>query len=291
MSLDLQLSDMLAVDVNQDSLPPIVVGLYRAFLARGKVGLDAYMIYSFLLYTYRWQHTDKVWATNDYIEKALKMGERRIRVAKSLMVKMDLISIVREKDNKGRITKTFTRLNLLPNPGIPTSATGALVDSDSPADRFHTGGPAPQLLEEETKKSGASAQASPSQPPNSGKTAHSRVSRLFFDLYHKKTGAARAPFNAACARQLKNDLERLGEDKLARALRSIFETPPQRMRGFDYMSVHHFLPDIEKRLADEDRRLRLLKTCKACGKSSDTTGIDCPKCGEPDAFRKEAVNA
>jgi predicted phage replisome organizer len=29
---------------------------------------------------------------------------------------------------------------------------------------------------------------------------------------------------------------------------------------------------------------RLLKTCRACGKQSDTSGRDCPKCGEPDAF-------
>jgi hypothetical protein len=111
-------------------------------------------------------------------------------------------------------------------------------------------------------------------------------------LYHKKTRAARAPFNPACARQLKNDLGRLGEETLSRALCSIFENPPQRMQSFGYMAVHTFLPDIEKRLSDEDRRFRLLKTCKACGKQSDTTGIDCPKCGEPDAFpRKEAVNA
>jgi hypothetical protein len=275
--IDLQLSDMmLSVDVNQDSLPPITVGLFRAFLAREKIGTDAYLIYSFLLYTYRWQHTDTVWATNEYIEKALRMGERRIRVAKSLLARMDLIATVREKNKKGRITKTFTRLNLLPNPGISTSAAGAPVDSDRPADRFRTGGPGPQMLEEEIKKSSASAQASPSQLPKTKNktraqlTPHGRLSRLFFELYHKRTGAERAPFNAACAKQLKNDIERIGEERLSRCLRSVF---------------------IEKRLSDEDRRLRLLKTCKGCGKQSETTGIDCPKCGEPDAFRKEAVNA
>ncbi len=298
MSLSLEIADvmlpeLLQVDENQDSLPPITVGLYRAFMAKGKRGIDAKSVYEHLLFTYRLQRTDKVWATNEYIENGLKMGERRIRIAKSLLAKMNLISTVREKDAKGRITKTYTRLSLLPNPVTSTSAESARVDADSPADRFRTGGPGPQMLEEEIKKSSASAQALPSQRPKTKKKTSDaqggRLQKLFFELYHKKTGAARAPFNPACARQLKNDLERLGEDKLSRALRSIFETPPARMRAFDYMSVHHFLPDIEKRLADEDRRLRLRKTCRACGKASETSGIDCPKCGEPDAYQSEAA--
>lgn len=35
----------------------------------------------------------------------------------------------------------------------------------------------------------------------------------------------------------------------------------------------------------------LVKTCRACGKSSETTSPDCPKCGEPDAYRREADHA
>ena len=114
---------------------------------------------------------------------------------------------------------------------------------------------------------------------------------LYSGLYRKKTGAASAPFNAAAAGQLRNDIGRLGEDKLGRCLRWLFENPPARLGSFAYLSLHNWLPEAEKALEAEDRRLRLLKTCKACGKSSETSGIDCPKCGAPDAFREVLLAA
>ena len=61
------------------------------------------------------------------------------------------------------------------------------------------------------------------------------------------------------------------------------------MTSFRYATVHVFLPDAEKKIADTERRLRLLKTCRACGKQSDTSGPDCPKCNEPDAFQERQV--
>jgi hypothetical protein len=68
------------------------------------------------------------------------------------------------------------------------------------------------------------------------------------------------------------------------------------MASLKYGAVHAFLPDVEAKAAATEqaisKRLRLLKTCKVCGKASETTGIDCPKCGEPDAFKtREAANA
>jgi len=151
-------------------------------------------------------------------------------------------------------------------------------------------------LSNDPKSAGVPArQASPS-PAKRKETPQSRSISLFFELYRKRTGKE-APWTRGKDHALLSaDLRRLGEERLAAALRSLFEAPPARMSSFRYATVHVFLPDAEKRLVDTElaysKRLRLLKTCKACGKASETTGIDCPKCGEPDAYQvREARHA
>ena len=307
VSLSLELSDVMLpelenvkADYRQDTLP-ICAGLYEAFLVSGANGRDGLLCYLHLLWTYRRQGTNKPWAVGKYLSQGLNLSPKRVRIAKGLLHKMGLVEYERDRTASGKLGKVYTRLNLVANPGT-TGAVGAPLEK-SPENT--TGAVSPlvvpvqQMLEErkEIKNAQNTAQEEPTAPPSQllkkgPKTPHGRLTRLFCELYKKKTGAARAPFNPACAAQLRNDIARIGEDKLARCLRSIFTDPPRGMRAFDYMSIHHFLPDIEKRLADEDRRLWLLKTCKACGKPSETTGIDCPKCGEPDAFQvREARHA
>jgi hypothetical protein len=128
--------------------------------------------------------------------------------------------------------------------------------------------------------SSADAQASPSPAKSKeAKTPHGRSRALFSELYRKSTSAARAPFNPAAAGQLRNDLVRLGEDQLARCIRWLFEYPPARMKSFAYMSIHTFLPEAEKALHAEDRRLSMIQVCPGCGKKQEHTGVDCLFCG------------
>ena len=119
-----------------------------------------------------------------------------------------------------------------------------------------------------------------SPAPQKEKTPHGRVHALYSELYRKSTGAARAPFNAACAGQLRNDLTRLGEDRLARCLRWLFAHPPARMASRSYMALHTFLPEAETALTAEDRRLSMIRVCPGCGKEQEHTGADCLFCGQ-----------
>lgn len=134
--------------------------------------------------------------------------------------------------------------------------------------------------------------ASPSLRKAKGpKTPHGRLRVLYCDLYRKTLGVDRAPFSKSCAGQLRNDIARLGEDRLAACLRWLFEHPPARMKSFAYMALHTFLPEAEAALAAEERHLRLVKICRECGREQQQSGVDCLYCGAHDAFRKEAEHA
>jgi hypothetical protein len=198
-----------------------------------------------------------------------------------------------QKDRKeGRFTATYT---ILERPGLEEESDqyGKTV----PVRYGKTGTEKPYILNTNIQTSAGVPARQPSASPAKRKeTPQSRLIALFFELYRKRTGKE-APWTRGKDHALLSaDLRRLGEERLAAALRSLFEAPPARMSSFRYATVHVFLPDAEKRLVDTElaysKRLRLLKTCKACGKASETTGIDCPKCGEPDAYQvREARHA
>ena len=119
-----------SIDIKQDSLPPITIGLYEAFMARGRKGIHALAVYTHLLYTYRLQHTDTIWANNVYLMGGLKMCEHNIKTSKTILKAMGLIETIRNRDGAGRISKTYLKLNLLPNPG-PIGAKSAPMDNIS----------------------------------------------------------------------------------------------------------------------------------------------------------------
>ena len=55
---------------------------------------------------------------------------------------------------------------------------------------------------------------SPAKKRGRPKTDHGKLRDIFSELYKKETGDARAPWGGACAGQLRNDLVRLGAEKL-----------------------------------------------------------------------------
>ncbi|MGD0727077.1 MAG: hypothetical protein ABSB63_16110 [Spirochaetia bacterium] len=112
--------ERIIVDPAQDHLPPLTVGLYEAFLAKGDPGRTALAAYQHLLYTYRRQGTNQPWATTRYLMAGLGMGRDKVKAAKALLHEMGLIEYIQRQGAKGRLGRTYTKLNLLPNPG-PTA--------------------------------------------------------------------------------------------------------------------------------------------------------------------------
>jgi hypothetical protein len=310
VSLTIELTDMMLPGVSDvilnkdDDLIFLTVGMYKLFLSKAG-GRDARDLYLHLMFTARMQETNQVWANKTYLKKGLSLGDTRLKRAKALLKKLGLIEYVQPR-KKGKVEKVYIRLTKLWSWQTIARAAGSVFEPAAkspflPQGRFTAPpvrGPLNALSEKVNKRvEQPSAEEKPTASPSLAKskgprTPHGRLRVLFCELYRMKYGVARAPFNAACAGQLRNDLERLGEEKLARCLRFLFDRPPARMKSFAYMALHTFLPEAEKALESEERQLRLLKTCRACGKASETTGIDCPKCGEPDAYQaREAHRA
>jgi hypothetical protein len=108
--------DSYFISIDEDQLPGITVGLYKAFLKRGKDGMEALEVYQHLLFTYRLQHTNQIWATDEYIAKGVHIGLVKVRKCKSILKSMGLIDYIQKRD-KNRFGKTYILLHLLPNPG------------------------------------------------------------------------------------------------------------------------------------------------------------------------------
>ena len=51
------------------------------------------------------------------------------------------------------------------------------------------------------------------------------------------------------------------------------------IKDFNTMRINTFLPEAEKALHAEDRRLSMIQVCPGCGKKQEHTGVDCLFCG------------
>lgn len=149
--------ERIIVDPAQDHLPPLTVGLYEAFLAKGAAGRDALAAYQHFLYTYRKQGTNQPWATTSYLMAGLGWGRDKVKAAKTLLHEMGLIEFIQRQGPKGRLGRTYTKLNLLPNPG-PTAVrkSSTAVEISNPTARLvdrlavpPSNGARTQMLEEE----------------------------------------------------------------------------------------------------------------------------------------------
>lgn len=84
------------------------------------ISTDAYVLYSFLYKTAKWQNNNKVWATKSYIEKKLKWGNKRVVAAKKQLIENGFIETVVERDDSGRISRWKIRLKYLKKSKITT---------------------------------------------------------------------------------------------------------------------------------------------------------------------------
>ena len=153
--INIELVEKFYVDPRQD-LISINVGLYEAFLSKNRAGRDALQMYWHLLYSYRRQQTNRVWATDTFLMAGRAMGENRIKKAKALLVSMGIIAYRQDRGEKGRMAKRYIELLLQPNPG-PRIEQAPIEQRASAAPWFENRAPAEDEEEEavdfEEKKS------------------------------------------------------------------------------------------------------------------------------------------
>lgn len=94
----------------------VTVSKYKLFLSRGKIGMDAYLLYSHYIFTARLQKTQSVWANNTYVREGLHWGKERLLKAKKLLKELQLIEIVQKKDDKGKFSKSYIKVKTKTTP-------------------------------------------------------------------------------------------------------------------------------------------------------------------------------
>ena len=86
-------------------------------LFKTKNPANSIALYSFLVYTAKWQKTDTPKAAATYIAKGLKWSESKVRRIKQELIKMGLVENKRVVDKKTkRVTGWYTKINYLKKP-------------------------------------------------------------------------------------------------------------------------------------------------------------------------------
>jgi len=184
----------------------------------------------------------------------------------------------------------------------PSNSSKSTTGAVSPCMVPPPDGPVQQMLEERKKclKRATSTSLAPEEKPKNrvkDKASKEASNSLFpfmasfLELYKTNTGREAKPTGKEWG-QLKDSVDRWGrEDWLERIALLGTERVPRSVtewldsNGWKFGHVLSQLFKLDAVIAKERQRLRLLKTCKACRKASETTGIDCPKCGEPEAYQ------
>lgn len=70
-------------------------------------------LYLFYYYTAKWQETNQPRCTTKYVATGLKWGEQKVRKIKKELMSLGLIEDVQEKDEEGKISGHYVKLNYL----------------------------------------------------------------------------------------------------------------------------------------------------------------------------------
>jgi hypothetical protein len=93
-----------------DDIIYTTVSKYELFYSYDKVGQDAFLLWNHLQYTARKQGVFSVFAEDIYLKKGLKMGIKRLKPAKALLVKLGLIKYNRKRDEKGKFIGKYIQV-------------------------------------------------------------------------------------------------------------------------------------------------------------------------------------
>ncbi|TAH55186.1 MAG: hypothetical protein EWM51_03635 [Treponema sp.] len=129
-------AELISIDKSYDIIP-VSVGLYSMFLANGKEGMTALMVYQHLIYTGRLQETNQVWANDEYLANALPFGKEAIRRAKTFLHRKGLIKYVQDR-TQGRLGPVYIRICFM------TSAQGGSTGGMEEVPDIDPAPPAPE---------------------------------------------------------------------------------------------------------------------------------------------------
>lgn len=101
--------DKIGVEVENDIIF-ITVAKYKLFMSYGKIGMDAYCLYSHYMFAARVQKTNSTWANNTYCRQGLGWTKTRVLKAKNLLYDLDLIKEIIRRNEKGQIVGKYVEV-------------------------------------------------------------------------------------------------------------------------------------------------------------------------------------
>lgn len=122
--------DNISVEADGDIIF-ITVAKYKLFYSYGKIGIDAYMLYSHLMFTARLQKTNSVHAKDIYLREGLGWGSDRLKKAKTLLIDLDLIKKIQKRDEKGHFVGNYIEVKTKTSP-FEFNETPATLETGTP---------------------------------------------------------------------------------------------------------------------------------------------------------------
>lgn len=72
---------------------------------------DLIALYSFYSYTAKWQKTNVIKCTTDYVATGLKINDKKVRRLKKSLLSLGLIEDVKKRDDKGQVVGHYVKVN------------------------------------------------------------------------------------------------------------------------------------------------------------------------------------
>ena len=148
--------DEIRIDKDTDLLV-VTVGLHRAFIAKGRLGLEAEQLYMHLQFTARLQETNQVKAKDVYLRRGLKLGIAKVKSLKSILKKMGLIDYVQARDELGRLGEQYILVKLMSRESAAAEMSYGWDEKHTAGTEIRSTGSSQQMLKERKRKERAAS--------------------------------------------------------------------------------------------------------------------------------------
>lgn len=88
----------------------VTVAKYKLFMSYGKIGIDAYCVYTHLMFTARLQGTNQVYANDVYLRQGLGWSREKLSKAKQLLIELGLVEEISKRDEQGQFTGKYIKV-------------------------------------------------------------------------------------------------------------------------------------------------------------------------------------
>jgi len=188
-----------------------------------KNGADAVALYLFYYYTAKWQKTNQIKATTEYVMRGLKWGRDRVRGAKRILTETGLVEDIAKKDEKGKITGWFIKINFIWSTEKGEQVVKSLLDKSTLRKIHRVDKPQTNALS------------------NNNKNALSKDILSIFEFWNQQGIIKHRKLTEKIKTKIKSALKEYGSDEIKEAIKKYADV----LNGEDYFWTYKWtLPDF-----------------------------------------------